>query len=66
MAFFTLVALARRRSSDTLFADQVYLGERLRRDRLQGGYIAGELQEQPVGAPGEEPAPAAGTPLYMF
>jgi ATP-dependent Clp protease ATP-binding subunit ClpC len=28
--------------------------------------IAGELQEQPVGAPGEDLAPAAGTPLYMF
>ena len=29
--------------------------------------IAGELQEQPVGAPAEEQtAPAPGTPLYMF
>jgi ATP-dependent Clp protease ATP-binding subunit ClpC len=28
--------------------------------------IGGELQEQPVGAPGEEKAPVPGTPLYMF
>ena len=29
--------------------------------------VGGELQEQPVGAPGEdEKPPAAGTPLYMF
>ena len=43
---------------------EVYLGE-------SGIYcrpIAGELQEQPVGAPGEEPAaaPAAGISLYPF
>ena len=25
-----------------------------------------QMQEQPVGAPGEEIAPAPGTPLYMF
>jgi hypothetical protein len=24
------------------------------------------LQEQPVGAPGEEPAPVPATPLYQF
>jgi len=42
---------------------EVYLGD-------TGIYcrpIAGELQEQPVGAPADEPAaPAPGTPLYMF
>jgi len=32
------------------------------------GAVTGELQEQPVGAPGEEPAvaPAHATPLYLF
>ena len=41
---------------------EVYLGD-------TGIYcrpIAGELQEQPVGAPADEPVPATGTPLYMF
>src|SRR6204780_751595 len=42
---------------------EVYLGD-------SGIYcrpVAGELQEQPVGAPADEPAaPAPGTPLYMF
>jgi hypothetical protein len=29
--------------------------------------VGGELQEQPVGAPGEEEKPPVpGTPLYMF
>jgi ATP-dependent Clp protease ATP-binding subunit ClpC len=41
---------------------EVYLGE-------TGIYcrpIVEELQEQPVGAPGEEKAPVPATPLYMF
>jgi hypothetical protein len=44
---------------------EVYLGD-------SGIYcrpLAGELQEQPVGAPSDESedkVPAAGTPLYMF
>ena len=41
---------------------EVYLGD--------GGIycrpIGAELQEQPVGAPGEEAVPVTGTPLYMF
>jgi ATP-dependent Clp protease ATP-binding subunit ClpC len=46
---------------------EVYLGESGIYCRPIAGEAAGELQEQPVGAPGDEPAaPAAGTPLYLF
>ncbi len=37
---------------------EVYLGE--------GGLYVRQLQEQPVGAPGEETPAAPGTPLYLF
>jgi ATP-dependent Clp protease ATP-binding subunit ClpC len=42
---------------------EVYLGD----SGLYCRPVGGELQEQPVGAPGEEEkAPVAGTPLYLF
>jgi len=48
---------------------EVYLGETGIYCRPIAGETSGELQEQPVGAPADESAPAApahGTPLYLF
>jgi ATP-dependent Clp protease ATP-binding subunit ClpC len=47
---------------------EVYLGETGIYCRPIAGETSGELQEQPVGAPSDEtaPAPAHGTPLYLF
>jgi ATP-dependent Clp protease ATP-binding subunit ClpC len=48
---------------------EVYLGETGIYCRPIASETTGELQEQPVGAPADESAPAApahGTPLYLF
>jgi hypothetical protein len=43
------------RPSDAVYADPVYLGELVRRDRIQGGYNTRELQRllRSVGSPNE-------------